>query len=221
MTPGSPGYPPSPGTGGTADSGSCQNPETATFFGMSVETIANKALEAATRAELAAAIAKVEAEGIRTEMRERFKMVEDAFKKQDRDSADFRGWLREEFLQHRKDFSVFDTDFKEVAKQSSDHHDILHGNPQKNIPGVIPKVGFHDTWLQRMLWTWGVVSMLTTGAIGYMVFFHTEDIKRGIFNPTDDERDRAINRQVARWLPNQRWPGYTQPTPPPAPAPTP
>lgn len=187
---------------------------------MAVEDIANKALEAATRAELAAAIAKVEAEGIRTEMRERFNQVEQAFKKQDRDSADFRGWLREQFEQHRKDFDAFDTDFRKMDKRCEDHHDVLHGNKEKNIKGIIPKVSTHDTWLNRVLWTWATVSVMASGAAAYMVFFHTEDLKRGIFNVSDEERDRAINRQVSKWLPNQRWPGAVQPTPAPAP-PTP
>lgn len=172
---------------------------------------AKLALEASTRAELAANIAKNTAESVVTEMRERLGAQND-------DSKEFRDWMRAEWALFKTSNDAFKTDFDEMNLRCKSHDEVIYGNEQKNIAGVIPRVDVHDTWLNRGLWTWGILASLASLFFGYMILFHSDDMKRGIFNPTDEERDRAINRQVSRWLPNQRWPGAPTPSPVPSPA---
>lgn len=161
-----------------------------------IRRVADKALEAATRAELAAAIAKVESEGVRLEMRERFKQMEALFQKQDGESDQFRTWLRQEIKELRGDFNAFDTEVKDMNNRCKDHDDTIYGNEDRGIIGIRPKLEGHDNDIRKGKWTLALAGVLLSWAVVYVAYFYGDAMKRGIFNPSDEEWRWRINREI-------------------------
>lgn len=160
---------------------------------------AEKAAHAAERARTVAEIAKNEALGLRTEMRERFD-------RQDRESREFREALMKEIIGQNRTFDAFKSDFNEVELRSVDNADRIHGNKKKNIIGIIPVQQEHETFKSRVITQFALVASLITLFGGYMLAFHLEDMKRGFFRPTEEEQVRVINRQIFKMVPTAKWP---------------
>ena len=175
------------------------------------DEVAARALEAAQAAVHAAEIARMTADAA-TKAAETAKMVSESmvremrerFDRQDTTSKEFRDGLMKEIQGQNRTFDQFKTDFeKEIDKQDrrcAGHHDTLYGNPERNIRGVVPTAFRNENQINKVVWSWGLVCVMFTGFIAYIVFFYGDSMKRGIFNPSDEEWRWRVNREIKRTI---------------------
>lgn len=176
--------------------------------------IAAKALEVAQKAQHAAELAQMTANNVITEMRARFD-------RQDVDSKEFRGAVLGEIRKGNDSFDAFKSDFDGMDRRCKGHDETVFGNPSKNMPGLVEtvirvdaKVDAHDTWISRFLWTWAIVVFMAGGFGWYVVYFYGEDMKRGIFKPSENEWRWRVNKEIRNTVkPDAIKPGTPEPVP--------
>jgi hypothetical protein len=184
---------------------------------LSPKEVAEKALQAAETAREAARITAAQVEGVRAEIRGNFVNLENR-------QNEFWGYVQRT-LEHQsvvlkkqdETFNEFETDFKKMDKRCESHDKIIFGDPKiKEDTGVIGTVAGHDSKISRGIWTISIFTTMIGLFWGYLFVFHLEDMKRGIFNPTEEEQTRLINRQIMKMVPTAKWPVPESTPAPPA-----
>lgn len=162
--------------------------------------VAEKALEAARIASETARLVKAESGGMMTELRQRLD-------RQDEEDTKHRDRLWDYLRERDKKWDAFQSDFDKVDIRSNDHHRTLFGDPRiKGDTGILGSVGSQGKFITHAKWHIGIGSALFSAFCAYMVFFYGDDMKRGVFKPSEDELTRVINRVVHNWFPDAKWP---------------
>lgn len=162
-------------------------------------------------AKLAAESAKMTAESMVREMRERFD-------RQDSSTLIWREKMMTEIVGQNRTFDAFKSDFEDRAekmdRRCGEHHEAIYGNREKNLVGAIVKIDKHDGWIDRLVWTWGIILAVGAGLAWYITYFYGDAMKRGIFNPTDEEWRWRVTKEVRKTVkPDSLYSPAAAPTP--------
>lgn len=146
-------------------------------------------------AKRAAEAAKMTAESMVIEMRTRFD-------RSDENSENFRNTLMTEIQGQNRTFDAFKSDFEKdidrVDRRCVGHNEAIFGNAEKNIPGMIKTVDQHDSDIHKGKWTIWLAGIVIGWAIVYVAYFYGDAMKRGVFNPSEEEWRWRVSREVRK-----------------------
>lgn len=154
--------------------------------------VAEKAMEAARVAAETARLVKVETTGMMTELRERLNRQDDADKQWREQVAGLLKNLGDKW-------DAFKSDFGHVENTVTKHHKTIYGDPDiKEDSGIVGDNVNHKAFVRHAKWHLAIATILGGWLIAYVIFFYGDAMKRGIFNPSEQEWHWRITREVKK-----------------------
>lgn len=183
--------------------------------------VAQKALEAAHVASTAAQVTSVQVDALRVEVRKNFVDLEARQK-------DFWEWItnamntQTKLLREQNEtFDAFKSDFYvdigRLDKQGDKHHKTIYGDPDiKEDSGLVGDNTTSKGFIRHAKIHVAIAGLLIGWFIGYLVYFYGEHMKRGVFNPSDNEWRWRVTKEVRKIvkpeaLQNGNTNGHTEP----------